>query len=197
MTDYLILEYKPTYTSQNWYEKLQSREIELRYGNSNNSIDYDEYNLDKVRCAHILRHAATLIIEARNNPLDPGLRAGLKNDLSNYLYKVSQGEGTRASASSFIKSLLSLRMYSEVAEQELRIMYYFDQVSDRFAHTRQEPPKLYVYTENPLQIKELILGPRFSKVSEYIPFLQEQLELMAKETGTNPPVVSVSNIEFR
>ncbi len=116
MTNYLILEYHPDCITLNWYEKFQNHEIELRYGNSEDGTEYDDYNLDKVRCAHILKHAAHLLWELRYNGENPSLRSGLKNDLSNYLYKISQGEGARASARNFIKSLLAIGMYCEVAE---------------------------------------------------------------------------------
>lgn len=82
-------------------------------------------------------------------------------------------------------------------EQEMRIMYRYDHFTDGIRHTKQDPPKLFVVPKNPVQIKELIFGPKFSGVIDLLPYLQEQLEKMALQTGTKYPQVTVSNIEFR
>lgn len=90
--------------------------IEQRFGNSYNSVDYEDYDIKNVRCGHILMHAATLLTKAKSNPEDPEIRTALKDDLSNYLYKINQGEGSGKTASLFIKALLSLGLYREVAD---------------------------------------------------------------------------------
>lgn len=82
-------------------------------------------------------------------------------------------------------------------EQEMRIMYIFDKSSQQIKHTEQIPPKLYVIHKTPLNIKEVILGPKFSNISEMLPYLNEQMEKMADVTRTSQPRVSLSNIDFR
>ena len=82
-------------------------------------------------------------------------------------------------------------------EQELRIMYQYKRSNRNIRHTNQNPPKLYVVNQRPLNIKELILGPRFKDVTNTLPYLSEQIELMTDKTHTIPPKITISNIDFR
>lgn len=82
-------------------------------------------------------------------------------------------------------------------EQEMRIIYSFDNVEDSlFKKTIGEYPNLYVYTEFPIQINELILGPKFNNIPQKIPFIQEQIELMCKNTATDMPIITKSSIKY-
>lgn len=82
-------------------------------------------------------------------------------------------------------------------EQELRIMYQFQQSNKQIKHTNQTPPKLFVTHDKILQIKEVILGPKFENAVTLLPYLNEQLELMAEKIDVDKPIVTLSNIEFR
>ena len=82
-------------------------------------------------------------------------------------------------------------------EQEYRIMYPFDQHNKKMRHTHGSPPKLFVLPPGPIQIKEIILGPKFENAAIVMPYLREQLEKMAEKTSTEIPKVTFSNIEFR
>ena len=82
-------------------------------------------------------------------------------------------------------------------EQEIRLMYKFEESNDEIKKTKQNPKKLFMPSKRPIQIKEIILGPRFENVSDYYPYLQEQLEKMAKETDTKVPIVTMSSIDYR
>lgn len=82
-------------------------------------------------------------------------------------------------------------------EQELRIKQTFTGVSNEFHHTNGEPQKLFVVPEGVVPIKEVILGAKFENVADTIPFLTEQLEILAEKVGVVIPKVTVSNIDFR
>lgn len=82
-------------------------------------------------------------------------------------------------------------------EQEYRVMYSFDHNNKRMRHTPEDPPKLFILPPGSIQIKEIILGPKFKNAVNLMPYLREQLEIMAENTSTEIPKVSFSKIEFR
>ena len=82
-------------------------------------------------------------------------------------------------------------------EQEYRMMFSFEKSNTRIKHTKQNTEKLFVLSEQPIQIDELILGPCFENMADTLPFLREQLEFMAEKTGTVPAKITLSNIDFR
>lgn len=93
-------------------------------------------------------------------------------------------------------------------EQEYRIMYQFEKYDERIRHTKPKEllkgtetkalvPMLYVLPDHPIQIKELILGPKFEDITNTLPYLHEQLEKMAERTGTKEPRITISNINFK
>ena len=79
-------------------------------------------------------------------------------------------------------------------EQELRVIY---QTKDNILHTDGDKPWLFVQTPFPLQLDEVILGPKFQDVSTRVPYLQEQLDLMCEKTGTEKPLITLSEIDYR
>lgn len=79
-------------------------------------------------------------------------------------------------------------------EQELRVIY---QTKDNILHTDSDKPWLFVQTPFPLQLDEVILGPKFPDVSTRVPYLQEQLDLMCEKTGTEKPRITLSEIDYR
>ena len=76
-------------------------------------------------------------------------------------------------------------------------MYTFDHNNKRMRHTPENPPKLFILPPGSIQIKEIILGPKFKNAVNLMPYLREQLEIMAENTSTEIPKVSFSKIEFR
>lgn len=99
---------------------------------------------------------------------------------------------------SFLSPILYLFKDSSYSyEQELRIMYQFNRSNHKIRHTNQSPPKLYVVNQRPLRIKEVILGPKFNDVTNTLPYLSEQLELMTYQTHTSFPQITISNIDYR
>ena len=83
-------------------------------------------------------------------------------------------------------------------EQELRVIY---QTEENILHTKPKDPKdkpwLFVQTPFPLELDEVILGPKFPDVSTRVPYLQEQLDLMCEKTGTEKPRITLSEIDYR
>lgn len=79
-------------------------------------------------------------------------------------------------------------------EQELRVIY---QTKDNILHTDGDKPWLFVQTPFPLQLDEVILGPKFPDVSTRVPYLQEQIDKMCEKTGTEMPRITLSEIDYR
>lgn len=94
-------------------------------------------------------------------------------------------------------------------EKEARIMYSHNRITPQMKLTEQEPPKLYVYPDYRVMVKELILGPRFQDIYLWLPFIRMQLEKMnevtnkeksedkAKNTKPYATKLSLSEINYR
>ena len=82
-------------------------------------------------------------------------------------------------------------------EKEVRIYYQYPEVDSAFRHTLGDFGKLYVATDVSIEIKEVILGPKFMNRSDVMPYLQEQIDIMCKECGTRAPKITLSDIEYR
>lgn len=82
-------------------------------------------------------------------------------------------------------------------EQEMRILKSYSGPDERIQHTGGEYPKLFVYSDIPIHIKEIVLAPKFTNIAEKIPYIEEQVEKMCKEVGTEMPQITISNIEYR
>lgn len=82
-------------------------------------------------------------------------------------------------------------------EGEARVMYNFTSPNTAIEHTPQEPPKLFVRSEFPMAIKEIILGPKFRNISEWIPYIKEQIDKLSLEIGIEAPKITISNIDYR
>ena len=78
-------------------------------------------------------------------------------------------------------------------ERELRVIY---DDKRQINHTMENPPKLYVQPDEPVAIKEIILGPKFKKVRETMPYLQEQLRIMSKINNTSVPKITLSGVPY-
>lgn len=82
-------------------------------------------------------------------------------------------------------------------EQELRVMYEYNGVSTDFKHTDTKNPLIFVQPDFPIQLKEVILGPKFEDVYTRVPYLQEEIEKMCRQTGIEMPKITVSGIKYR
>lgn len=115
----------------------------------------------------------------------------------NTLYKEGD-EACMDALHSFLNQILYLFKEDSYAyEREVRICYKFSEVDKKFRHTSNEFGKLYVATDFPIAIKEVILGSKFAKRSEVMPFLQEQIDLMCQKCNMPSPKITLSDIEYR
>ena len=82
-------------------------------------------------------------------------------------------------------------------EEELRIYYNYPVASDAFRHSGGEYPKLFVQPEFDIHLKEIIIGPKFEGLADKMPYIQEQVEMMCRETKAKVPRITMSGIEYR
>lgn len=82
-------------------------------------------------------------------------------------------------------------------EMEQRILYSYKKVNDSFLHTKAEMPLVYIQPNFTLQIKEIILGPRFKESYVKLPFIKEQIDVMCQKIHRDIPDITLSNIEYR
>lgn len=82
-------------------------------------------------------------------------------------------------------------------EQEMRIYYNFQTSSERFRYTPGEYPLLYVQPDFHIHLKEILLGPKFKNVSERMPYIQNQVELMCDKIHAAYPKITMSGIEYK
>ena len=87
--------------------------------------------------------------------------------------------------------------YTYSYEQECRIMEQYSSVSDDFQHTKSDIPMLFVYSKNPIQLSEVILGPKMKSTVDTLPYLKEQIEKLCRKTGREMPRITFSGIEYR
>ncbi len=81
-------------------------------------------------------------------------------------------------------------------EQELRILYHKPPTDAGIRHTAGDVPLLYVQTEFPVCIKEIIMGPKSQNMPRRIPYIQQRLHTMCEKTATPLPRLSISAIEY-
>lgn len=79
-------------------------------------------------------------------------------------------------------------------EREVRICYQYPEVNSEFEHTPGAFGKLYVATNFLINLKEIILGPKFLNRTDVMPYLQEQVDIMCQKLGMNVPKITSSDI---
>ena len=60
-----------------------------------------------------------------------------------------------------------------------------------------EVPWLFLYTDFPISLDKLILGPKQKNKIEIIPFIQESVNKMAEINGMKKPTIEYSEIEYK
>lgn len=117
------------------------------------------------------------------------------------LHKVAEGiaEEDRHYLDDVLGKVLYLFKDSSYSyEQELRVIY---QTKENILHTEpknpEDKPWLFVQTPFPLQLDEVILGPKFPDVSTRVPYLQEQIDQMCEKNDTEMPRITLSEIDYR
>jgi len=79
-------------------------------------------------------------------------------------------------------------------EREVRICYQYPEVNSEFEHTPGAFGKLYVATNFLINLKEIILGPKFLNRTDVMPYLQEQVDIMCQKLDMNVPKITSSDI---
>ena len=124
---------------------------------------------------------------------------GLANDIRKY----KNGFYFFLEIISRIRFLFKESSYSY--ENEYRILYSTDKDKKTIHYTNVEQidlvkgiaPKLYVYSEFPVCIKKVLLGPKLKNVTEIIPFLQEKVDKLSDMYSMDKPEICYSSIEYR
>lgn len=83
-------------------------------------------------------------------------------------------------------------------EKEARILYSYTKYNNDIKETRQNPPKLFVYSNYRVVIDEIILGPKFENVYLWSPYIISQIEKMNKGAGFyHYTKLTLSEINYR
>ena len=119
----------------------------------------------------------------------------LKRDITN-LDKVDKEWGLSKELLGSIAFLFKESSYSY--EKEARVLYSYNNYSSRIHKTKEAPPKLFVYSDYQVVIKEVILGPKFEDVYLWSPYMKMQLEKMNnKLEAVNYTRLTISEINYR
>ena len=115
--------------------------------------------------------------------------------------RYSDDEAYRNAIISILSNITYLFKHADYSyECEKRIVYNTtDGLSKRIRHTKtNNTPRLYVLSDMSIGIKELIVGPKFEDPYVRIPYLQERLDKMIRETGDTDRIpISYSAIEYK
>ena len=127
-----------------------------------------------------------------------------REEIREWLEKLRKicSEFTDSESKRFFDSLLEGITYlfkdsSYHYEKEVRILYAFSEVSDHFRHTDGEYPLLFVQSEFPVMIREIVIGPKFPDRARRMPYIQEQIEYICKINDSPCPKLTFSNIEYK
>ncbi len=154
------------------------------------------------RVCYLRRHNGDYIVFPADNDQLSSEQCSLINDQLQQLQELVRSFSTEPNSeiiNMFLGFLLDKVCYlfkdsSYSYEQELRVIY---QTEKNILHTDGDKPWLFVQTPFPLQLDEVILGPKFPDVSTRVPYLQEQIDQMCKKTGTEKPRITLSEIDYR
>lgn len=151
------------------------------------------------RVCYIKKNASGYRINVNDNPkVDTKLIAGCIDQIRRLAVLVDKGEVREQILEELVGDIVYL--FKDAAyqhEQEVRIFYRFNEVSDDFRHTPTEIPMLYVRPDIPVKIKEIILGPKCSNIEMKVPYLQERVEWMCKINGFKMPLLTKSAVEYK
>lgn len=163
-------------------------------------VDEDEPTLYRVCYLHKMYDGTYAIQRVDNQELGADTCTRIQKQLYQ-LAKIS--ESLSGTAQEHFDELLGKALYlfkdsSYSYEQELRVIY---QTKEGILHTEPkregDKPWLFVQTPFPLQLNEVILGPKFPDVSTQVPYLQQQLDEMCEKTSTRMPRITLSEIDYR
>lgn len=152
------------------------------------------------RICYLKRKGTGFMLEAASNQDISDLRIIRKNLKA--LKRIAKGFEYRPYARETFMQILEEIVYlfkdsDYQHEREMRILYNFSERSEGFRHTGGEYPMLFVQPEFAVKIKEIIVGPKFDKIAERMPYIQEQVEEMCEATGAKIPKMTISDIDYK
>ncbi len=84
-----------------------------------------------------------------------------------------------------------------IHENEKRLLYIHNSYKDKeIRHTPKDPIRLYVYSEEDAVIKSIILGPKFQKTEDNLPYLQYRCEALADRLALDEIQIYKSRIKY-
>lgn len=83
-------------------------------------------------------------------------------------------------------------------EEEIRIIYFHNEETNKFHYTDDKIPKLFIYAPFYTYIERIIIGPKCQQSSNYLPYLQKQLYEMNKHIEYNEKTeIEKSKVNYR
>lgn len=151
------------------------------------------------RVCYIKKNPSGYRINRNDNPkVDVKLITNRVDEVRRLAVLLEKGEHRERILEELVGDILYL--FKDAAyqhEQEVRIFYRFNEVSEEFRHTPTEIPMLYVMPDIPVKIKEIILGPKCTNIEMKMPYLQERVEWMCKVNGFQMPLMTKSAVEYK
>lgn len=137
-------------------------------------------------------------VQNENDEAIKGMKALLET-LKKDVAALSRIEGASSLSKTMLGSIAYLfkeKTYSY--EKEARVLYSFNSFNSQIHMTDQEPPRLFVYTDYQVAIKELILGPKFRDIYLWSPYIKSRIESLNKSVNQETPTkITISDINYR
>ena len=161
-------------------------------------------NIALYKVCYLTKRGKNYVFQMSDNNRDKDL-AGMKDLLDKLkvdIAKLSNSKYGKIYANNLLGSIAYLFKDSSYSyEREARVIYSFDKLNSQIEKTIQEPPKLFVYTDYNVVIKEIILGPKFENTYLWTPFIQSQIEklnnVMSDKETSYRTELTLSDINFR
>lgn len=161
-------------------------------------------NIALYKVCYLTKKGKNYVFQMNDNNRDKDF-AGMKELLDKLkadISKLSDSKYGKIYANSLLGSIAYLFKDSSYSyEKEARVIYSFDKLNSQIEKTNQEPPKLFVYTDYDVVIKEIILGPKFENTYLWTPFIQSQIEklnnVMSDKETPYRTELTLSDINFR
>lgn len=81
--------------------------------------------------------------------------------------------------------------------KENDFLYVYQKIDNAFLHTDEKWSKLYIQPDFPVQIKEIIAGPKCIETYKFMPYLQEQIARMCEREMIDVPTITMSSIQYQ
>lgn len=162
------------------------------------STNDDDYTMRLYRVCYVKKKNHMILKEDNSKSIDTKKVSQWLSDLHLIAKEIVRDPEAKRAFGLFIERIAYLFKSSDYQyENEMRIVYTYPHRDDVFKHTNEDYPKLYIQTNQSINIKEIILGPKFNDIAGKMPYLQEQIERMCETTGRPIPRLSLSSIDYK